>query len=195
MLGRRGFLTTVALGGAAWIASGHAPYRQWVVYRAEHLVIVAWKKDPEAFPLTKRVAADLQITVPEARAEATRAPTLRHIASLLLSRQIDVAVLTAGQARRIAAGEGESHFEGPVPLRLLAILAAPYVVVANAGFDRGKAYLVAFGLADEQASGLIAPEMGSLTAAMGRANELRIPLHTGAREFLLGVGQTAAQDS
>ncbi len=185
MLDRRGFLTAVALGGAAWIASGHAPYRQWVVYRSQRLLIVAGRAEPEAFPLTERLVGDLLRAIPESKAEAARTPTLRHITRLLLSRQIPLAVMTAEQAQLMFRGEGEGRAEGPVPLRVLAFLQEPYVLVSHVEYDRDRAYLVVFGLFDEKGSQALSVRYRTLATMIARSREMRVPLHSGTFDFLL----------
>jgi TRAP-type uncharacterized transport system substrate-binding protein len=182
---RRDCLRFLAIGGGAFWLSGHAPYRQWVVYRSERLMIVASRREPEAFPLAEALAADLQRAIPDARPEAARAPTVLHVSRLVLSRQIDVAVLTADQARAVSRGEGESAAEGPVPLRILAFLREPFVLACHADFDRDKAYLLVFGLFDAEGSPTLAPAYRSLEAASRGAAGLGIPLHVGARQFYL----------
>ena len=76
---RRKFLRLLTIGGLALVSQGHAPYRQWIAYRRDHLMIVASRQRPDAFPLTKTISEDLDRAVPEARAKATRAPSVLHI--------------------------------------------------------------------------------------------------------------------
>ena len=185
MATRREFLKLLAIGGGAFWLSGHAPYRQWVVYRSERLMVVAGRGEAEAFPLAEALAADLRRVIPDAQPEAARAPSLSRIASLVATRQIDVAVLTAGQAAAMSRGTGETAEEGPVPLRLVAFLREPYVLACNAQFDRDKAYLLAFGLFDGEGSATLAPRVRSLDEVTRGAAALGIPLHAGAREFYL----------
>ena len=189
---RREWLKLLAMGGGAFWLSGHAPYRQWVVYRSERLMIVASRREPEAFPLTEALTADLRRAIPDSRPEPARAPSVLHISRLIDSRQIELAVLTAAQASAVTRGEGESGEEGPVPLRLLAVLREPFVLACHPQFDRDRAYLVVFGLFDAEGSAALHPEYRSLEAVTRRAGELGIPLHVGAREFYLELeGQTA----
>jgi TRAP-type uncharacterized transport system substrate-binding protein len=183
MLDRRDLLKLGLLGSAAWTLSGHAPYRQWQVYRAERLMIVACRRDAEAFPLAERLAADLERSIPDAKPEAARAPTLLHMTRLLLTRQIEVGLLTAGQARDMAQGAGEGASEGPVSLSLLAILREPFVLVCHSEFDRDRAYLLTFGLHDNNGSGALSASTRGMFQVLRRAGELGIPLHPGAQEF------------
>jgi hypothetical protein len=182
---RREFLGLLALAGGAFGLSGHAPYRQWVVYREEHLMIVASRREAESFPLTQAVVEDLGRAVPDAKPAAARAPTTLHISRLIESRQIDVAVLTEAEARDLSRGTGECAEQGAVPIRLLALLRGGHVLVCNAAFERDRAYIVVFGLFDEAGSPALAAEYRTLAGISERALALGIPLHVGAREFLL----------
>ena len=107
MPSRRRVLRLIFWGGMAFWLSGHTPYRQWIVYRSERLMIVASRKEAPAFPLAKSLARDLSQTIPDARAEAARAPTIRHITRLVLSKQIPVAIMTQSQALDMIQGTGE----------------------------------------------------------------------------------------
>lgn len=184
----------LVFGGAAFLVEGHAPYRQWIAYRADRLMIVANRRPPEAFPLAKTLATHLRRTIPDARAEVARSPTLLRIAQLVITKQIEVAVVTTAEAQQMARGEGAIAREGPVPLRVLAFLREPYVLVCHSEFDRERAYLMVFGLFDEEGSPALDRTAGSLSSAMRRASEIQVPLHVGAREFYLELGK-GAQDS
>jgi len=171
----------------ALLLSGHAPYRQWAVYRSERLMIVGSRSDPEAFPLTESLVEDLQRTIPKAKPEAARAPTIYNTTRLILSKQIQVAVITTEQAQLMFAGKGEGATEGAVPLRVLAYLKDPYVLVSHAEFDRNRAYLILFGLFDGEGSKTLSPQYKPLLSAIKRSQEIGIPLHIGAQAFLLSI--------
>ncbi|MCH8882987.1 MAG: dUTP diphosphatase [SAR324 cluster bacterium] len=117
-----------------------------------------------------------------------------RIAQLVITKQIEVAVVTTAEAQQMARGEGAIAREGPVPLRVLAFLREPYVLVCHSEFDRERAYLMTFGLFDEEGSSTLDRTAGSLSSAMRRASEIQVPLHVGAREFYLELGK-GAQDS
>ena len=187
MTARREFLKFLGFGGAAFFLFGHTPYRQWVVYRSHRLLIVAGRAEPEAFPLTERLVGDLLRAIPESKAEAARTPTLRHITRLLLSRQIPLAVVTAEQAELMFRGEGEGRAEGPVPLRVLAFLQEPYVLVSHVEYDRDRAYLVVFGLFDGNGSQALSSRYRTLATMINRSRAIRVPLHSGTFDFLLEI--------
>ena len=175
----------LGLGGAAFFLLAHTPYRQWVVYRSQRLLIVAGRAEPEAFPLTERLVGDLLRIIPETKAEAARTPTLRHITRLLLSRQIPLAVVTEEQAQLMFLGEGEGRAEGPVPLRVLAFLQEPYVLVSHVEYDRDRAYLVVSGLFDGEGSQALSSRDRTLAAMIARSRAIQVPLHSGLLDFLL----------
>ena len=186
MLSRRLGLRLIFFGGMAILLSGHTPYRQWTVYRSERLMIVASRKEATAFPLAESLVRDLSQTIPDARAEAARAPTIRHVTRLVLSNQIPVAIMTQTQALEMIQGTGEGKAEGPVPLRLLAFLRDGFVLVSHVDFPRDKAYLTLFGLFDEKAAPeLLAPQASTPERFLLHAPKFSVPLHVGAREFLL----------
>lgn len=186
MPSRRRVLRLIFWGGMAFWLSGHTPYRQWIVYRSERLMIVASRKEAPAFPLAKSLARSLSQIIPDARAEATRAPTIRHITRLILSKQIPVAIMTQTQALEMIQGTGEGRAEGPVPLRLLAFLRDGFVLVSHGDFPRDRAYLMLFGLFDEKATPeMLAPQASTPERFFLHAPKFSVPLHVGAREFLL----------
>ena len=186
MPSRRLILFLLLWGGMALPLSAHIPYRQWTVYRAERLMIVAGRSEPQAFQLTEALADDLSRIIPKAQVEAGRAPTMRHVTRLVLSKQIPVAVMLRKQALLMLRGEGEGRAEGPVPLRTLAFLRDGYVLVAHAEIPRERAYLILFGLFDEKATPGLLSRLASTPAKLLRqANGFQVPLHIGAREFLL----------
>lgn len=116
------------MGGAALALQGHAPYRQWQVYRKSRLLIVASAEDPGAVRAAEAVAGVLATHLPESRAMMTRAPETRDLVSLLATRQLDVALLAAKDAR--AAAEGRTPVGQPVPLRAMAAL-GPHLLVCR----------------------------------------------------------------
>ena len=68
----RRLLIGLGLGVAALLlASGHTPYRQWVVYRKRRLLIGTSKTDGPTYPLGLRVAEVLLAHLPESKARAS----------------------------------------------------------------------------------------------------------------------------
>jgi hypothetical protein len=77
-------------------------------------------------------------------------------------------------------------------MRLLAFLRGGHLLVSNAEFERDRAYLVVFGLFDEQGSAALAEEYRTLAAVSQGAAALGIPLHVGARELMLELEKPSA---
>ncbi len=164
--------------GAAGLLPGHTPYRQWVVYRKRHLMILASKRDPEGYAKCRRLAEHLAAAIPESRARSSRAANAERMASLLSTGQMDLAVIEAEAARAMLAGEGPSKGYGPIDLRLLQVLEGGHLLVARAAFPAAHAYRVVEAL-------------GAKDPGQGAA----LPLHPGAAAFLSGAPAPAGAPS
>ena len=137
----------LALAGAACGVMGHSPYRQWQAYRKSRLIIVASAADAASFRVGEAVAAVLARELPESRAMVARAADAGEIVKLLASDQLEVAVLTADDARDAGAGRGRFAADGALPLRTLAVLGG-YRLVARAEFPDARAEPIARTLAE-----------------------------------------------
>ncbi|MFQ5776045.1 MAG: hypothetical protein ACE5GS_16110 [Kiloniellaceae bacterium] len=181
--GRRAFLSGAAraglLGLAALAASAHTPYRQWLVYRKRHMLIVASKSDREAYRLGAAVAETLAKYLPGSKARPSRAPTKARLASLLSTGQMDVAVLARADAAALAAGAGRFKDYGPLDLRALFALGA-HVLVARADFPKAHAFLVVQTLDRNRA------ELPVAGARLPNTTAEPVPLHSGALAYLEG---------
>lgn len=144
---RRRELLTAAVGAAVLaavprLAPAHTPYRQWLVYRKRHLLILANKADAGAFPLARAAAEALADELPDSRARASRANDADRFASLLGTGQMDVAVLAASDVPLLEEGRVPYDAAGPVALYALARLDA-HMLVSRTDFPAAHAYLVA----------------------------------------------------
>ena len=170
------------LGGglaAALLLCGHTPYGHWVVYRKKHLLIGCHRADPETYALAKQVVAELATHLPAAKARPARAPDARRLASLLGTEQMDVAVLSAGDAAAMAAGSGPFEPYGAIDLRLLTPV-GDRLLICREDFRKRHAWLVTGALAGTA----VAPE--SVPSA-----ESVLPWHPGSRAFLEGKPEPA----
>jgi hypothetical protein len=153
-----------ALLAAIWLAgSGHTPYRQWAVYRKKHLLILTDKTRPGSFELGRQLSDILAEQLPESRARVTRAPYLERIASLISSKQLDVALLARAEAIALASGAPPFADYPAVPLRVL-IGSGDFVLVCRDDFPDPHAYLVSKTLAeqDNESLRLFVPDAGQL---------------------------------
>lgn len=155
----------------------HTPYGQWAAYRQKHLLIGAHRSDGKTYELARRVAGHLAEHLPKSRARVARAPTAGRLASLLNTRQLDVAVLDGADALAMLKGTGDFEAYGPVPVRLLAML-DHRLLLAHERFPKRHAWLVMSALRD-------APLIEDLTDASGSGFEL----HPGALAVLNGEGE------
>ena len=175
---RRRFLHAVLIGALGFVSSGHTPYRQWMVYRQRHLLILTDRSDPPSYPLGKQVAAVLATHLPASKARVTRAPHTERIASLISSKQLDVALMSPPDAVALAAGLPPFQGYGPVALRILISLDG-YLLVCRDDFPARHAYVVTRTL-DENRDEL--PRV----ATTGSGSPV-IPLHAGALAYFEGA--------
>ena len=139
MISRRRWLGALVAGSALLVASGHTPYRQWAVYRRKHLLILTLKGDG-SYPLGKQLAESLVEIIPESAARVTRAPHRQRVASLLATRQLELALLDPALARALGEEAMEPAGE-PIPLKWLATV-DDYWLVAHRAFPANHAYRV-----------------------------------------------------
>lgn len=140
-MNRRRFLHAALIGALGLASSGHTPYRQWMVYRQRHLLILTDRSDPPSYPLGKQVAAVLATHLPASKARVTRAPHTERIASLISSKQLDVALMSPPDAVALAVGLPPFEAYGPVALRALVVIDG-YLLVCRDDFPARHAYAV-----------------------------------------------------
>ena len=106
----------LAAGACAPAANAHTMFNQWVVYRQKHLLIGCHRKDLTTYELSLQLAETLGHLLPEAAARPARAPHPERLASLLGTRQLELALLSVETAQGIKAGSGRFAPYGTVPL-------------------------------------------------------------------------------
>lgn len=184
-VGRRALFRSALALTAVIAAMGHSPYRQWKIYRKRNLLILTSRSDAPTFPLGQRVAQVLATHLPESHAQVSRAPNTERIASLISTRQMDVAVLSLNDAATLFSGRAPFAEYGPVPLRTIVVL-GDYLLVCREDFPALHAYLVAQTLIENRAElglGVSSFEAGQTSA------EDAVPTHRGARAYFDGGPQ------
>jgi len=177
MLASRRQLLRVGLAASAFVlTTGHTPYGQWTVYRQRFLLIGTCRADPPSYPLGRRIAAVLGEYLPESRARPSRAPDQWRLASLITSRQMDVILLSRGDAAALAEGRDPFADFGPVALRSLFGFTG-HLLLCRPDFPDRHAYLVTWTL-DEFGTGIAG-------AALPLSFEGAIPIHPGARAYIM----------
>jgi len=145
MMNRRFFLKRAVKGTAAATAallvSAHTPYRQWVVYRKRHLLVLCCREDPRSYGLAKDVAALLAEYLPASKARVTRAPYHERFASLIKTNQLDVGIIARDLVPALLAGEPPFAEVGPTPARALYVL-GDHLLISRTGFPARHAYQV-----------------------------------------------------
>jgi hypothetical protein len=177
---RRTFVQLLGLPVAACGVLGHSPYRQWQVYRKSRLIIVTSAADADSHRLGEALAALLARELPESRALAARAADAREIVKLLASDQLEVALLTADDARDAGAGRGRFAADGALALRTLAALDG-YWLVARADFPDAKAEPIGRALAahwrpPQRFEEVAARVVDAFTAQTGGVRNVRVDI-------------------
>jgi hypothetical protein len=180
-LNRRSTLRLVLIGAVSLLASGHAPYGQWGVYRKRFLLILTTRDDPTLHELGTRVAALLAERLPESRARVSRAPNKERVASLISSKQMDVAVMHRNDAADLRVGAPPFSDYGPVLLHTI-VAVGDYHLVCRDDFPARHAWLIAEALSKDQHS----------IRLSGEASDGRVPVHPGAQAYFSGAPLPAA---
>ena len=158
------------------LASAHAPYGQWGAYRKRHLLILTTRSDPASHELGERLAAILADALPESRAQAARAPHIGRLASLISTKQMDLALMRADDAAALLEGAAPFAEYGPTPLRIVVSL-GDFLLICREDFPARHAWLIAEALSKAR---------DALPLASGEARAGRLSLHPGAQAYFAG---------
>ena len=183
-MNRRQFLSLAATSAGWVLLSGHSPYRQWMVYRQTHLIILTSRDDPGADDLGEKFAAIVRGALPDSKAVVGRGPQVQRIASLISTRQAEVGVVSRPNALAMYRGEGPFQQYGAIPLRVL-VQNDVYQLVCRDDFLPQHGYLIAEALM-EHASMQPAADLGWSVPAPNAADAGEIPPHAGALAFAEG---------
>jgi hypothetical protein len=160
------------------LLAAHTPYGQWTVYRQRNLFIVASRTDEPALLLARAIVDGLAVELPESHARVTRATDPVRIASLLATGQLDVAVVSRGDASAMLAGSGDFRAVGAVSINLLAELGAHLMVTMDT-FRPKHAYLLALSV-DHLRQKLP-------VVAASASDSSKLPFHPGAAAYYNGL--------
>lgn len=177
---RRLCLRLAGAAAAAWLLSGHSPYRQWSVFRKARLVLLVSASDKASVRLAEAMAGIYSNRLPDSRATHARARDTNDLVRLLASRQLELALLREPDAHAVLTGAEPFADNGRVELRTLAQLGEHLFVcleeVPNAA---------AYHLVDALAEGWRELDRSLVHEAPGPrpAPGVRVPLHAGADEY------------
>ncbi len=177
---RRRCLRLVGAGAAAWLLSGHSPYRQWNVFRKARLVLLVSASDATSVRLAEGMVGIFSHRLPDSRATYARARDTNDLVRLVASRQLELTLLREAVAHAVLTGAEPFADNGRVELRTLAQIGAHLFVcledVPNAA---------AYNLVDALAEGWRELDRSLVHEASGPkpAPGLSVPLHAGALEY------------
>jgi hypothetical protein len=175
--GRRRFFLRFALAAALLtVFSGHSPFRQWYVYRDQHLIVAAAAADRVAGDLAEAISARLRERLPDTRSVAADARDNEELIALLRSHQMKLVILDRRASRAALDGAGEFARFGSTPVRML-FMSKDYVLVALDDLPDADAARIA--------EALLAPD-GPVPggASQPRDAGAPIPPHSGAARAL-----------
>lgn len=144
--------------------------------------VAALPADPGAFSVAEALARGVNGFVPDVVFEAAREADRERLVAGLHAQEIAMAVATEAEALALAAGEG---LAAPAPVRVLAFLRGSLVLLGDRGLGTQQAYMLLFALYDPDGKGPLAPDYRTPETVLQRAGAYPIPLHAGARAFLL----------
>ena len=139
---RRRFLGTASLVAGWFLLAAHSPYRQWMVYRQVHLVIITSRDDPQGDALGDQIAEIARDALPDSRAAVGRGPRAERTASLLATAQAEVAIVPKAVALSMFHGIDRFRDYGPIPLRVI-LQNDTHLLVSTTDFIDAHAYLLA----------------------------------------------------
>lgn len=178
-MNRRQFLSLTAASAGSVLLCGHSPYRQWIVYRETHLIILTSRDDLGADDLGEKIAAVVRDALPDSRAAVGRGPRVQRIASLISTRQAAVGVVSRPNALAMFHGDDPFGQYGAIPLRVLVQNDA-YRLVCRDDFLPQHGFLLAAALMEDGSDlGLSVPGRDAVDAG-------DIPTHAGALAFSEG---------
>lgn len=182
---RRLCLRALGAGAAAWLLSGHSPYRQWDTFRKARLVLLVSASDEGAVRLAQALAALFATRLPKSRATYARARDSNDLVRLLASKQLDVALLREGDAHAALTAAEPFADNGGVGLRTLGAF-GEHLFVCLADVPDASAYMLAEALTEHWRD--IDPALVPGASSPKPSASLRVPLHPGAIEFYRGHG-------
>lgn len=175
-MNRRQFLTGTAAGSGWLLLTGHSPYRQWILYRETHLVILTSRDDPGADELGEKIAQRTREALPDSKAAVGRGPRVQRIASLIATKQAEVGVVSREHAAAMAGGSGPFASVGAIDLRAL-VRNDDYLLVCRPDFPKAHGYLLAEALVRQD---------DTLGLFVDTAAGSDIPAHAGALAYAQG---------
>lgn len=120
---------------------GHTPFPQWKVYRRIHLFIVVSREDALACDLGSAIALTLATELPASRARITRARDALRLASLISTKQLDMALLHRSELSAWQQNQPPYNQLEPVALREIFNI-GDYRLVSHDGFLSDHAAVV-----------------------------------------------------
>ena len=121
LMNRRSFLVSGSALAAWALLSGHSPYRKFHIFRKTRLIITAPNDDKRAGVVADGLATFFSTYWKDSRPSSGRAQTAPELVRVLLTNQLDFAVLGLSEAAAARNGRGRFAKQGAAPLCALAV--------------------------------------------------------------------------
>lgn len=164
----------------AWaLLSGHSPYRKFHIYRKTRLIVMAANDDKRAGVVADGLATFFANYWKESKSASGRARTAPELVRLLLTNQLDVAVLSHKDAVSARAGQNRFAKQGPAALCALAVL-KDYVLVTREDLLKPIAEKIIRAMHGNWKS--LDPDLTGAVASPYTGQRIGIPWHSVAAE-------------
>ncbi len=100
-------------------AYAHSPWGQYQVYRQKHLLILSTIVDEPTYPYSKKLVEAINQVIPEANTRPARAKNFERVHSLIKTKQLQLVLLSKGNAKALLEGSGPFSNFGAVDVRTL----------------------------------------------------------------------------
>jgi hypothetical protein len=179
-MNRRSFFLS-AFAISAWtLLSGHSPYRKFQIYRKTRLIVMAPSDDERAGVVADGLAAFFATYWKDSKSTSGRARTAPELVRLVLTNQLEVAVLSQTDAASARTGQDRFAKQGPAALCALAVLKDHVLVTRE---DLLKPIVTKIIQAMQSNWKSLKPDLTGAAAGPYVGQRIDIPLHRVAADF------------
>ncbi len=179
-MNRRSFFVSGSALAAWALLSGHSPYRKFHIFRKTRLIITAPNDDKHAGIVADGLATFFSTYWQDSRPSSGRARTAPELVRVLLTNQLDFAVLSEKEAVAARSGQGRFAKQGAAPLCALAVF-NEHVLVTREDLLKPIVEKIIAPLQAKWAE--LDPELSGRAESPYAGQPLGIPLHSVAAEL------------
>jgi hypothetical protein len=179
-MNRRSFIVSGSALAAWALLSGHSPYRKFQIYRKTRLIVMSSKDDPRAGVVADGLAEFFSTYWQDSKSASGRARTSPELVKLVVTSQLEVAVLSQKDAILARSGQEQFAKQGPAALCALAVF-KNHLLVTREDLLKPIAEKIIQPLRAHWAS--ISADLSGAVAAPYAGQQIGIPLHSVAADL------------